>query len=141
MRVRTCLPAPGFTLVELLVFIVMIAVAAVGLLMSMRYAMPRSTAGATNVQAVEVAQMRMELILAQKDTDMYQYMSDPCLGGTPISTLCTNPLGFNVTVTGISSATAWTSLTSAAYKLVTVTVKDSTNTTTLASMTSLVANY
>ena len=141
MTRRTGMRARGFTLVELLVFIVMIAVAAVGLLMSMRYAMPRSTAGATNVQAVEVAQMRMELILAQKDTDMYQYMSDPCLGGTPVSTLCTNPLGFNVTVTGISSATAWTSLTPAAYKLITVTVKDSTNTTTLASMTSLVANY
>lgn len=131
----------GFTLVELLVFIVIIGAAAVGLLVTMRYVMPQQFAGATSTKAAQIAQMRMELVLAQRDADGYEGLSDPCTFGTPVVSLCTNPLGFKVTVSGVSSAVNWTVSTSAAIKVVTVTVKDSANTRTLASVTSLLSNY
>ena len=131
----------GFTLIELVVFIVLIGTAAVGLIMSMRYVMPQQFAGATSTQATQIAQARMELVLAQRDVDAYEGVADPCVVGTPVAALCTNPLGFNVTVAGVSTALAWSTQTSAAYKLVTVTVKDSSNTRTLASVTSMMSNY
>ncbi len=134
----------GFTLIELVVFIVIIGVAAVGLLTSMRSLLPRTVTPATLTKAAEIAQARMELILAQRDVDGFSNFTDPCAGGTPVAAVCT-PTGFTVTVGGVSSSVQWDTVlpgsayTTAAIRRVTVTVSDGTR--NLASVTSLLANY
>jgi type II secretory pathway pseudopilin PulG len=132
----------GFTLVELLMLIVIISVAAVGLLIAVRNVMPRGARATTLTQAALVAQARMEHILAQKDVDAYENMADPCSGGSPPAALCANPLGFNVTATvATQPPNVWTCPNTALCKVVTVTVSDSTNTTTLITLRGGLAGY
>ncbi len=140
----------GFTLIELLVLIVIISVAAVGLLIAIRNVLPRSARGATLTQAALVAQARMELYLAQKDVVAFENLdtatppvSDPCSGGSAPAVLCANPQGFivNIAVTAQPPANVWGCPTPALCKVVAVTVRDSSNTTTLMTLRSGLAGY
>lgn len=139
----------GVSLTELIVFIVVVAIAVIGLLTSLGRSLPTDPAPQEITQATQLAQERMELIVGQKDNLGYAGMTDPCVGGTPPA-ICTTS-GFTITVCGINSGggcaappiacPAAIDSNTANCKSISVTVKDSTTNKQLATLTSLVTNY
>jgi prepilin-type N-terminal cleavage/methylation domain-containing protein len=141
--VRANYPAGrGFTLVEMLVFIVIVSVAAYALFRSFGSLLPRSPSAAQLTQATQLAQERMELILGQRDVRGYNNVVDldPCNVGAP--TVCTTTFGYAVTSAGTApgAPVAWPpNPATASYKLVTVTVK--LGGITLAQQSAVLSNY
>jgi prepilin-type N-terminal cleavage/methylation domain-containing protein len=130
--------ARGFTLIEMVIFMVIAGIAGVALLQMFSRTMPGSPAPAQLTQATQLAQERMELILGRRDAVGYGALNDPCVGGTPPA-ICTNVFGYTVTVNGVSSAVAWNGNPTTDFKLISVTV--SLNGRTLAQSDAVVANY
>ncbi len=137
----------GLTLIELVVFIVIVGVAAFALLGSFGAMLTRSPTAAQLTQAMQLAQERMELILGQRNTPAagrgYNNTVDldPCNVGAP--TVCTSTFGYTVTSAGTGTAPAswvqWNGNPTTSYKLVTVTVK--LGATTLATRSAVLSNY
>jgi len=137
----------GFSLVELLVFIVIFGFAAYALLRSFASVLPRSPTPAQLTQATLLAQERMELILGQRDVQGYGNTVDldPCNVGAP--TVCTATFGYTVASSGTAPApaaapagpTVWNANPTTDYKIVTVTV--SLGGITLARRSAVLSNY
>jgi type II secretory pathway pseudopilin PulG len=136
----------GFTLVELLVFIVILGFAAYALFRSFGSVLPRSPTAAQLTQAMQLAQERMELIQGQRDSPLAgrgfnnTVDLDPCNVGAP--TVCTTTFGYTVTSAGTApgAPVAWPpNPITANYKLVTVTV--SLGGITLAQQSAVLSNY
>ncbi len=138
----------GLTLIELIVFIVILGIAAFALLGSFGALLPRSPTAAQLTQAMELAQERMELILGQRNSPALGrgYNNtvdlDPCNNaGAP--TLCTSTFGYTVASAGTGTAPAswlpWNGNPTTNYKLVTVTV--TLGGTTLATQSTVLSNY
>jgi type II secretory pathway pseudopilin PulG len=139
----------GFTLVEVVVFMVIVGVAAFALLRSFGSVLPRGFTAAQITQASQLAQERMELILGQRAAFGYAGNStqlDPCKNVGPPA-ICTATFGYAVTSLGTGTAlsvptdppVAWNANPVANYKVVTVTVGLSG--TQLAQETVVLANY
>ena len=128
----------GFTLIEVLVFMVIVGVAAFALLRSFGSVLPRGFTAAQITQASQLAQERMELIFGRYAAVGFAAVNDPCVGGTPPA-ICTSPTGYVVTVGGVAAAVAWNANPLTDYKVVTVTVK--LNGTQLAQEDAVLANY
>jgi type II secretory pathway pseudopilin PulG len=136
----------GISLIELIVFIVVVGIVAVGLFKALGRTLPTDPAPQEITQANQLAQERMELILGQKDNlgfaNMGINIGDPCVGGSPPGICVT--AGFTVTVTGDSSTVACPAAidnNTANCRSITVTVKDSATNRQLALLTSLVTNF
>jgi len=137
----------GLTLIELVVFIVIVGVAAFALLGSFGAMLTRSPSAAQLTQAAQLAQERMELILGQRNSPAagrgYNNTVDldPCNVGAP--TVCTSTFGYTVSSAGTGTAPAswvqWNGNPTTSYKLVTVTVK--LGGTTLATRSAVLSNY
>ncbi len=137
----------GLTLVELVVFIVIIGVAAFALLGSFGALLPRSPTAAQLTQATQLAQERMELILGQRDSPLagrgYNNTVDldPCNVGAPA--ICTSSFGYTVASAGTGTAPGswlpWNGNPTTNYKLVTVTV--TLGGTTFATQSAVLSNY
>jgi Tfp pilus assembly protein PilV len=142
VRVRTKRHT-GISLIELVVFISVVAILAVGLFKALGRSLPSSPTAQQITRATQIAQERMELILGQKDVLGFASTAiDPCVGGTPPA-ICTTS-GFTITVTGVSPVVACPAAidnNTANCKSISVTVKDSTTNNQLAVLTSLVTNY
>jgi type II secretory pathway pseudopilin PulG len=147
--VRASYPAGrGFTLVELLVFIVIVGFAAYALFRSFSSLLPRSPSAAQLTQATQLAQERMELILGQRDVLTYNngVDLDPCNRGGPAS-VCANASGYVVASAGTAPSptappagpTIWNGNLIANYKIVTVTV--SLGGVTLARQNAVLSSY
>jgi len=85
----------GFSLIELVIFIVVIGVVSVGLMMSFNEVLFTSTTPEKNDVATQLAIERMELILGQKRLVGFDGFIDPCTSGSPPS-ICTLPTGYNI---------------------------------------------
>ena len=102
----------GVTLIELIVFIVIMGISVTALLSMYRAVLPRGATPAQITLATQLAQERMELILGQRVASGYSTaaLTDPCGGGTPPA-LCTDhftPSGlYSIVVTGISPVVSW----------------------------------
>lgn len=120
--------ARGFTLIELIIFIVIVSIMGVALIS----AFSASTRGAPDAglitQATQIAQERMELVMAQRRAVAFAAFADPCPGPAA----CVPPAGYNVAV---FIAPSWNG--DANYKQVTVSVSGLAT----ATATSIVANY
>lgn len=121
----------GFTLIELIVFIVIISIAAsilFPIMMSLKYSgtLPDQTV------AQQLARARMELILERRNMLGFQSTSDPCNDATPPASGCAVPTDFAVSS---SIATNWNGDTN--YRVITVQVTGKAQ----ATLTDLVANY
>jgi len=141
----------GFTLVELVVFIVILGLAAYALFRSFGSVLPRSPTAAQLTQAMQLAQERMELIQGQRDSPLAgrgfnnTVDLDPCNVGAP--TVCTTTFGYTVTSAGTAPApaappagpTIWNAQPIGNYKLVSVTV--SLGGITLAQQSAVLSNY
>jgi len=121
--------AAGFSLIEAVVFIVVLAVLLSGLVVALTSSLRSSpTAGQIDL-ASELAQQRMELILAQRRAVGFAGFADPCPGPAA----CTPPAGYTVTA---SIAAGWGG-DPTNYRVITVTVTG----TGATSATAVVANY
>ena len=128
----------GFTLIEAVVFIVVVGIAAVALFRMFSQTLPRSPAPSQLTQAAQLAQERMELILGRRSAAGFSAMNDPCVGGTPPA-MCTSTFGYTVAVNGVASAVAWNGNPTTDFKLITVTV--TLNGVQLAQSDAVVGNY
>ena len=134
----------GFTLVEMVVFIVIVSLAAYALFRSFGSVLQRSPTAAQLTQAMQLAQERMELIQGQRDVQGYNSLVDldPCMRGGALPNVCTVAFGYVVASTGTASGApvAWPpNPATASYKLVTVTVK--LGGITLAQESAVLSNY
>jgi prepilin-type N-terminal cleavage/methylation domain-containing protein len=120
----------GFTLVEVVVFMVIVGVAAFALLRSFGSVLPRGPTAAQLTQASQIAQERIELILGRYVAAGFAAVNDPCVGGTPPG-ICTAPTGYVVTVGGVTAPVVWNA------NPVTVTLSG----TPLAQENAVLANY
>ena len=121
----------GFTIIELIVFIVIISIAAsilFPILMSLKYSgtLPDQTV------AQQLARSRMELILERRNMLGFQSTSDPCNDATPPAAGCSVPTDYAVSS---SIASDWNGDTN--YRVITVQVTGKAQ----ATLIELVANY
>lgn len=122
----------GVTLVELIAFIVIAALLSTGLIAAFTFAMRSTPKSGEIQQALQLAQERMELILAYKKSKGFATLVDPCTLPTPPAQ-CTPPSGYSVSVP--FPFTNWNG--SAEYKEVTVNVTGPQAVT----LTAVVASY
>lgn len=118
----------GFTLLETIVFIVILAVILAAMVTMFGSSLRNTpTAGKIDLSA-ELAQRRMELVLAQRRAAGFAGFADPCSPG-PGPAECTPPTGYAVSANIAPSG--------ASFKVVTVTVSG----TWAATATALVGDY
>lgn len=130
----------GYTLIELIVFILITSFTLTILIpiVNMSTQITTLTPLATGQQ---LAQARMDLILAQRYMVGFPSYSDPCAGGSPPA-MCTAPSGFCVSA---SIANNWSSDTD--YNVITVIAYDGgtgsscTGGTQVTELTALVSDY
>jgi prepilin-type N-terminal cleavage/methylation domain-containing protein len=129
----------GFSLIELVVFITVVGILAAAISTAFSTALhQQGTTSDVGSSAVQLAQERMELILAQRRTQGFAAFSsttfDPCTAAIPSTQpVCTViPTGYTV---GATFTDNWSGDTN--YKVVDVTVTGPSQ----ASLTALVANY
>lgn len=135
--------ARAFTLIELIVTLVIISLAAVALFKMFRETMPRAPTPAQITQAAQCAQERMELILGRRWVLGYASTAlDPSGAAT-----CPANAYLGVAVAGAGALVGWTAVDNATarYRLVTVTVSIAPGYplagTQLAQLNALLANY
>jgi MSHA pilin protein MshD len=145
----------GVTLIELIAFIVIVGILVSGLVGGFSVTLRGSGMPRQTTQALQLAQERMELIRARKDTVGFACFTgtryDPCrnaaaAGSCPAATASPNPAcsisplpGF--TVTPALDETGACMGGDANYKCITVTVTDSATGAKLAELKAAVANY
>jgi len=119
----------GFTLIELIIFIVIVSIMGVALMSAFSITTRGTPEAGQLTQATQLAQERMELVMAQRRIAGFAAFADPCPGP---AAACTPPAGYNVTTT---IAPNWSG--DANYKQITVNVTG----TGSATVTSIVAKY
>jgi Tfp pilus assembly protein PilV len=120
----------GFTLIEVLVFIIITGMVMTTLLKSAETALRKTPTTHYQLVALHTAQQCMEWFVGQRHLISYASITCP---STPAPTACTAPAGFTV-----STSIACTTRTSDAnYKTITVTVAGNAN----ASISSLIGSY
>jgi type II secretory pathway pseudopilin PulG len=143
----------GVTLVELIAFIVIVGILVAGIIGGFSTTLRGSGMPRQFTQAQQLAQERMELIRARKDTVGFACFTgtryDPCQaaaasGSCPAMPASTHPAcgatpGY--TVTPALDETGACLGNDPNYKCITVTVTDSTSGATLAQLQAAVANY
>jgi len=138
MRVRTFhRRLRAFTLVELIVLIVIVGIAAYALLSMFRQTLPRSPTPSQLTQAAHCAQERMELILGRRLVLPFNSTAlDPSGAAT-----CPANADLNVNVNGANALVAWSvDVDTNRYRLVRVWITDAAG-TQLAEQHALLANY
>lgn len=121
----------GLTLVELVIFIVIVSIMAVALMSAFSTTTTGTPVAGQVTQATQLAQERMELVLAQRRAVGFAAFTDPCVPG-PGPAACTPPAGYSIAVAIVSN---WNGDTN--YRVVTVSVTG----TSAATATTLAANY
>ena len=135
----------GVTLIELIVFIVIMGIAVVTLLSMYRAVLPHGATPAQITLATQLAQERMELLLGQRAAYGYStaVLTDPCAGGTPPA-ICTNlyaPSGqYSILVTGVNPPVQWSGLSVDNYRMLGVTVLGPDG-RQLANLSAVIGNY
>ncbi len=128
----------GFSLIELLIFIMVVGLMGVALFSAFSAALLGAGERERSVRSAQLAQERLELILAQKHAVGFAGFGaanfDPCISAPPAThaTCSAIPAGYVVTT---NLAGAWGG--DANYKVITVTVSGRGN----AQLSALVADY
>ncbi len=130
-RIRLPYWQRGLSLIELIVFIVVMSIAVVAVMQGLSSALRGSLTPGQITQATQLAQERMELILATRQTRGYSGIFDPC-------TTCTLP---GYTVAPFTSEPWPVDTDIAKYLVLVVTVTKTDTGTQVAQYKTLVANY
>lgn len=120
----------GFSLIELVIFIVVTSILASTILLTLQTALNNTPAIHNELIAVQLADQCMEWYVGQRRLNGYSTLTCP---STPSPTICSAPTGFTVT----SSITCTTISGDANYKTITVTIAGPGN----ATLTTLIGNY
>ncbi len=105
-RTGDCNRMKGYSLIELIVFIVIIGLVSVALLIPLNFISEKSPNPINQTTALMLAQERMELIIGQRQLVGFTNFTDPCAVGSPPA-ICTNPItGFTVSTPVISTITS-----------------------------------
>lgn len=140
---KTRFHARGVTMIELIVFIIIVGVLVSGLMSGFSTTMLGSGKPKQVTQALQLAQERMELIRAQKDVLGFAGFTaatyDPCLTGST-HPACNNPPLPGFVVTPVLDETGACLGGDTNYKCITVTVTD-TGGARLSELQAAVANY
>ena len=129
----------AFTLVELIVLIVIMGIAAFALLNTFRETLPRSPSPSQLTQAAHCAQERMELILGRRVALGTLGFNSLALDPSGAATCPGNP-ALNVNVVGVNPVAPWAvDGNTNRYRLVTVTV--ASGGVQLAEQNAVIANY
>ncbi len=123
----------AFTLVELTVYIIVVAIVLTGILASFSVALRKIPESGQTTRAVELAQERMELILGQRSLSGFANMIDLCSQATPPVVCTTVPSEYQVEATD--------SFVDTNKKVIKVIVKDSDGGTILDALDAFVMNY
>ncbi|MDX2165304.1 MAG: prepilin-type N-terminal cleavage/methylation domain-containing protein [Gammaproteobacteria bacterium] len=102
----------GFTLIELILFIVIIGIAAIAVLLSFQTLLTKSPNTNRQTTAIILAQSRMDVIMGQYYQNGFASFSDICSGGSPAA-VCQTQTGYTITSSIINNG---------ASKTITVTV-------------------
>lgn len=104
----------GFSLIELIVFIVIVGISVVAVLLSFQTLLTRSPNTNRQTVAIELAQGRMDVILGQYYQNGYSSFADICPGAAVCQSLTgytitsaitgSDPKTITVTVSGLGSA-------------------------------------
>lgn len=120
----------GFSLIELILFIVVTAILASTLLLAFNNVLVNSDTSRNQIVAQMTAQQCMEWFVGQRLSNGYSSIACP---STTVPSFCTAPSGYTISVNS-----ACTTISSDAnYKTITVTVSGNGD----ASLTTLIANY
>jgi prepilin-type N-terminal cleavage/methylation domain-containing protein len=129
----------GLTLVEVVVTIIVLGIAATALLPMFSNVLTRSPDSSEIVRATYLAQSRMELILGQRATAGYSGVNDPCQA--VVSIACAGHSGYSLTVIGMPAVVAWPVNTDTTrFRLVTVRVTGQSG-SILSQLDAVIANY
>lgn len=120
----------GFTLVEVLIFLVVSGILMSTILLSMISSVRKEPVALQNMIANQTARKCMEWFVGQRQLNGYGTFSCP---STSVPSYCTAPSGFTVAV----NITCTTINTDASYKTITVTVSGKGD----SKMSTLVASY
>jgi prepilin-type N-terminal cleavage/methylation domain-containing protein len=93
----------GFSLIEMVIFIVVIGIVASTLLIGLNQAARYSGIPRSNLEASFLANARMQIILMNRNLNGYTSLSDPCTA-TPALNICT-PLSTYATTNGLIVST------------------------------------
>ncbi len=127
----------GFSLIELVVFIVVISFAISGIFLAFTTALQKAPLSNPQTIAIELASARMEIIIGQRRINGFSNFSDPCAGGSqPV--MCTLPAGITGYTT-TSTISTYTVGTDSNYKVINVVVTGPQN--ARADLKTLVARY
>lgn len=86
--------ARGFSLIEIVLMVVILAVASVGIMSAFRLNIMGASSARVNTTAAWLAQQRMEIIFAQYKVNGFAFFADPC----PAAAVCgTLPASYAVT--------------------------------------------
>lgn len=121
----------GLSLIELVVFIVVMSIAVVAVMTGLSSALRGSLSPGQMTQATQLAQERMELILTTRQTQGYSGIFDPC-------TTCILP---GYTVAPLTSEAWPVNTDTAKYRVLVVTVTKTDTGAQVAQYKTLVANY
>lgn len=128
----------GVSLVELIIFILVAAIAGVGLMAAYTGLMRSPPLSIVNTVATQLAQERMELILARRRAVGFATFNDPC-PGPPICTLLNPGYTVNATISAPSGAPA--PFNNANHREITVTVTTGAPPVSLVILRNVVARY
>lgn len=104
-RMRARCTCSGFSLIEVVLMVVILAVASVGILSSFRINIMGAASARVNTTAARLAQQRMEVILAQRNVNGFAVFADPC----PAAAVCgTLPAGYAITAPTVAVIDATT---------------------------------
>ncbi len=129
----------GVTLIELIVFIVIMGISVTALLSMYRAVLPRGATPAQITLATQLAQERMELILGQRAARGYSPVVALALDPCPGAAVCTPPTGYSVIANGVSPPVLWSDVTGN-YRQIGVRVLGPDG-NQLASLSAVIANY
>lgn len=102
----------GFTLIELVVFIVILGIAAITVLLSFQTLLTKSPNTNRQTTAIALAEGRMDVIIGQYYQNGFASFSDICAGGSPAA-VCQSQSGYTITSSIVNNG---------ASKTITVTV-------------------
>lgn len=125
----------GFSLVELVVFIVVIGIVISGVFTAFSTALQKSPIVNPQTTAIELANARMDIIIDQRHMVGFASFADPCTEGSPPA-ICTLGISGYTTTSTIS---AYTIGSDANYKIIDVLVTGPQN--ARANMKTFVAAY
>ncbi len=130
----------GFTLIELIIFIVGLGILASTILLPLAFSLRSSPKGFSTLAAFEIAKGRMELIRMQSRVNGLANMQDICAVSSPAVCTASTPSAY--TVRSVIGAAPPPNNNTNQYKQVTVTVVgDSSVGNSYAQLLSIVANY